>query len=228
MAGVVQTIPGQPSPGVQPGEAGAAEPLAESEAHAGRRQRVGILVFDGVEVLDFAGPYEVLSTAAAPNGRPYLDVIVVGTGHEITARGGLRIRPDVMLADCPPLDTLVVPGGPGADQRGPVQEEQILPFLRGAAGSIPTLASVCTGTFLLARAGLLEGRRATTHRDALPALRAEFPTLQVVQDKVVDEGSIVTAAGVSSGIDLALHLVERWFGRRARARAAAGLDGPWS
>jgi transcriptional regulator GlxA family with amidase domain len=189
---------------------------------------VGILVFDDVEVLDFAGPYEVLSATHDPAGRPYLRVVVVGTGPEIRCRGGLRIRPDVTLAECPPLETLVVPGGPGADDRTPVQDEAILPFLRRVAATTPTIASVCTGAFLLGRAGLLDGRRVTTHRDALPALRAEFPGLDVVHDKVIDEGAIVTAAGVSSGIDLALHLLERWFGPDVRARAAAGLDGPWT
>ena len=104
----------------------------------------------------------------------------------------------------------------------------LLPFLRERAPGTPTVASVCTGAFLLGRAGLLDGRRATTHTQALPALRAEFPDVDVVGGKIVDEGSIVSAAGVSSGIDLALHLLERWFGPDARARAAKGLDGPWA
>jgi transcriptional regulator GlxA family with amidase domain len=89
------------------------------------------------------------------------------------------------------------------------------------------VASVCTGAFLLGRAGLLDGRRATTHTSALARLRSEFPAASVVEAKVVDEGAILTAAGVSSGIDLALHLLQRWFGPEARARAAANLDGPW-
>ena len=137
------------------------------------------------------------------------------------------MRPDHLIEDCPPLDALIVPGGPGADERTPVQEELILPFLRARAGSTATVASVCTGAFLLGRAGLLDGQRATTHSAALEALRTEFPATDVVAAKVVDEGAIATAAGVSSGIDLALHLFERWFGTAARARAAQGLDGPW-
>ena len=104
----------------------------------------------------------------------------------------------------------------------------LLPFLRERGTTTPTVASVCTGAFLLGRAGLLDGRRATTHSQALPALRAEFPDIDVVGGKIVDEGSILSAAGVSSGIDLALHLYERWFGPEARARAATGLDGPWT
>ena len=87
---------------------------------------------------------------------------------------------------------------------------------------------MCTGAFLLGRAGLLDGRRATTHTQGLVALRAEFPAVEVVAAKVVDEGPILSAAGVSSGIDLMLYLFERWFGAEARARAASGLDGPWA
>ncbi len=191
------------------------------------RPLVGILLFDDVEVLDFAGPYEVCNGTRDPSGHPYVDVVTVGPHGEIRCRGGLRVRPHHTFEDCPPLDALIVPGGPGADERTPVQDELLLPFLRERAGSTATVASVCTGAFLLGRAGLLDGRRATTHSAALEALRGEFPATEVVAAKVVDEGAILTAAGVSSGIDLGLHLFERWFGPAARARAAKGLDGPW-
>ena len=194
---------------------------------SGGRPRVGILLFDDVEVLDFAGPYEVCSGTRDLADEPYVDVVTVGPWPETRCRGGLRVRPDHGFDDCPPLDALIVPGGPGADDRTAVQDELILPFLRQRAESTATVASVCTGAFLLGRAGLLDGRRATTHTGALDALRREFPDIHVVAEKVVDEGSILTAAGVSSGIDLALHLFERWFGPDARARAAMGLDGPW-
>ena len=188
---------------------------------------VGILLFDDVEVLDFAGPYEVCSGTRDPEGDPYVNVVTVGPAPEVRCRGGVRVRPDHGVDDCPPLDTLVVPGGPGADDRTPLQDALILPFLRQRAESTATVASVCTGAFLLGRAGLLDGRHATTHTAALDALRSEFPGVDVVAEKVVDEGSVLTAAGVSSGIDLALYLFERWFGPDARARAATGLDGPW-
>jgi transcriptional regulator GlxA family with amidase domain len=193
----------------------------------GARPLVGILLFDEVEVLDFAGPYEVCSGTRDPSGQPYVDVVTVGPPGEIRCRGGLRVRPDHTIDDCPPLDALVVPGGPGADERTPVQDAMLLPFLRDRAESTAIVASVCTGAFLLGRAGLLDGRRATTHSSALEKLQHEFPATEVLASKVVDEGAIVTAAGVSSGIDLGLHLFERWFGPEARAIAARGLDGPW-
>lgn len=192
------------------------------------RPLVGILLFDDVEVLDFAGPYEVCSGTLDPAGEPYVRVVSVGTAAEVRCRGGLLVRPHHTLADCPPLDALIVPGGPSADERTQEQDDLILPFLRHRATTTGTLASVCTGAFLMARAGLLEGRQATTNSGALDALRREFPELDVVDAKVVDEGAILTASGVSSGIDLMLHLFARWFGEDARQRAARALDGPWA
>jgi transcriptional regulator GlxA family with amidase domain len=189
---------------------------------------VGILLFDDVEVLDFAGPYEVCSGTVDDAGRPYVTVVTVGTAPEVRCRSGLRVRPDHVLPDCPPLDALIVPGGPSADDRTPVQDSVILPFLRERAATTATIASVCTGAFLLARAGLLEGRQATTNTGALEALRREFPGLDVLDAKVVDQGAILTASGVSSGIDLMLHLYERWFGADVRRQAARALEGPWT
>ena len=199
-------------------------PLAEART----LPLVGILLFDGVEVLDFAGPYEVFSGTVGADGQPYVTVVTVGPNEEMTAQGGLRIRPTHLLADCPPLDALIVPGGPGADLPTQVQSDHLLPFLRERAAVTPLTASVCTGAFLLGRAGLLDGLPVTTNNHALDALAAEFPAARVEGGKVIDTGRLVTAAGVSSGIDLALHLMERWFGPEARRRAADGLEGPWS
>ena len=192
------------------------------------RPLVGILLYDDVEVLDFAGPYEVCSGTVDDDGAPYTRVVTVGAAATVRCRGGLRVQPDHTLDDCPALDALIVPGGPSADERTPEQERTILPFLRDRATSTPTVASVCTGAFLLARAGLLAGRRATTNTGALDALRREIPGLEVVDAKVIDEGAILTASGVSSGIDLMLHLYERWFGPDVRRRAARALEGPWT
>ncbi len=189
---------------------------------------VGIHLYDEVEVQDFASTYEVFSGTEDPGGQPYITVVTIGPTEEVTARGGLRIRPTHLLTECPPLDALVVPGGPGADLPTAVQRDQLLPFLRERAAVTSLIASVCTGAFLLGRAGLLDGLRVTTNRHALDALAAEIPAARVEGGKVIDTGRVVTAAGVSSGIDLALHLMERWFGPEARKRAADGLEGPWS
>ena len=203
----------------------------EANDHLPRRvdapSTVGIVRFDDVEVLDFAGPYEVLSSARDARKEPLLRVVTVAAKPQVRCRGGLRVTVDHLLDDCPPLDVLVVPGGPGADVRTP-EQEQIIPFLRERRSQAQVLASVCTGAFILGRTSLLDGRRATTHSKLLDPFRSEFPHIDVVEAKVVDGGAIITAAGVSSGIDLALHLLERWFGQEVRSRSARDLDGPWS
>jgi transcriptional regulator GlxA family with amidase domain len=188
---------------------------------------VGIVLFDDVEVLDFAGPYEVLS-GARDEGRACLRVLTVAARPEVRCRGGLRVRVDATFADCPVLDALVVPGGPGADAATDEQRDNIIPFLRERTPRARVVASVCTGAFILGRAGLLDGRPATTHSKLIEPFRREFPNVRAVVEKVVDDGPIVTAAGVSSGIDLALHLLERWFGPSVRQRSARDLDGPWT
>jgi len=194
---------------------------------ASQPRTIGIVLFDDVEVLDFAGPYEVLSGARDDQGQACLRILTVAARPEVRCRGGLRIVVDATLAACPPLGAVVVPGGPGADVRTAEQTDHVIPFLRERAASAQLIASVCTGAFVLARAGLLAGRPATTHSKLRGALRAEFPGLDVREEKVVDAGSVVTAAGVSSGIDLALYVLERWFGPAVRARSALDLDGAW-
>lgn len=191
-----------------------------------KRPVVGIVLFDRAEVLDFAGPYEVLSGAKYDDGSPCLRVLTVAAQPEVRCNGGLRVVVDTTLADCPPLNAVIVPGGPGADVRT-IEQERIIPFLQDRFQADTLVASVCTGAFILGRAGLLGERRATTHTTMLDAFRAEFPQIEVIADKIVDEGPIVTAAGVSSGIDLALYLLEKWFGPSVRQRSARNLDGPW-
>jgi transcriptional regulator GlxA family with amidase domain len=193
-----------------------------------KRPVVGVLLFDGVEVLDFAGPYEVLSGARFPDGGACLDVKTIAPRAQTTCNGGLRVLVDHTLDDCPPLDLVVIPGGPGADYRTPDQDQSIIPFLQRRASEVRLTASVCTGAFVLGRTGLLDGRKATTHSKLLDMFRAEFPNINAVEAKVVDEESVVTAAGVSSGIDLALYILEKWFGPEVRRRSARDLDGAWT
>lgn len=186
--------------------------------------RIGILLFDDVEVLDFAGPYEVLSTARR-NGAAGFEVFTLSQTQEVRCRGGLRVLTDALLDQKPHCDVLVVPGGPGAREEGSDEDPLIETIRRSAGHSV--VAGVCTGAFLMARAGLLAGRRATTHSARLEDLRVMAPTANVTSDKVIDEGQVITSGGVSSGIDMALHLVERYLGSEARADAAERLDGPW-
>lgn len=186
----------------------------------------GVLLFPQVEPLDFAGPYEVLACARDPRGRAYCQALTIAARPEVVCQGGLRVRVDHDLENAPALDILVVPGGPGA--REPTGDPgPVLRFLRAQICQVQVLASVCTGSYWLARAGLLDGCSATTHRLRLDDFEQKFPSVAVVRDKVVDLGRIITAGGVASGIDLALHLLARFFGPEARQREAVRLDGPW-
>jgi transcriptional regulator GlxA family with amidase domain len=186
---------------------------------------VGILLFPSVEELDFAGPYEVFANASDENGQSYCRVITVGTEQEIRCRGGLRVLSDHLLKEDLRLDLLVVPGDPMA--REDYSNANIVTFLHRQREQTSTIASICTGAFFLASAGLLNQRRATTHTTRIELLRQHFPHIDVVEEKIVDTDEIVTAGGISSGIDLALYFLEKWFGPEARQREAKRLDGPW-
>src|SRR5437763_10493565 len=190
-------------------------------------RRILILLFDGVEVLDFAGPSEVFSLATAAGGKKLCSVSTVAVTSEITCMGGLKVKADFALSDCPDADLLVVPGGPGARIPGE-HHEQIAAFLATVKSRIPVIASVCTGSFLLARAKLLDGLEATTHPDRREQLQTEFPAIRLSSDKIVDRGSLITAGGISSGIDLGLYILEQWFGSACRTDVARRLDGAWA
>jgi len=164
----------------------------------------GMLLFDGMEELDFAGPWEVFTMARVLRD----DDRVVNVAKEraaVRCAKGLRILPEHDFSDCPPLDVLVVPGGEGT--RALMRDEQTLAFVEACAQRAGWIASVCTGALVLAQAGLLDGRRATTHWMALDELR-RFEQVQVLERvRYVRDGQLVTAAGVSAGIDMALWLL---------------------
>jgi transcriptional regulator GlxA family with amidase domain len=189
------------------------------------RQRVGILVFPDVEVLDFCGPFEVFSVTRLNESRrrqepsPFEVILVAATTEPVVATGGLRVLPDHDLGTCPRLDLLVVAGGWGT--RRLVHDERVVGWVRDRAGEVELTASVCTGSFLYGQAGLLDGRRATTHWQSLDRMQETYPAIDVVRDQhVVEDGSIITSAGISAGIDLALRVVARLHGE-AIARATA-------
>jgi transcriptional regulator GlxA family with amidase domain len=168
---------------------------------------IGIAVWDGVEELDFAGPYEVLTAwAYFANGREVrVETVAAHTG-EVRCAHGLRVLPDRAWDDVGELDVLVLPGGNAGTQ---VEDERVLERVRRLSGNGTLMTSVCTGALILAAAGLLDGRPATTHWGALEAL-GEYKDVEVRPDaRFVDDGDVITAAGVSAGIDMALHLVAR-------------------
>jgi transcriptional regulator GlxA family with amidase domain len=188
-------------------------------------RKVGILVFPEVEVLDFCGPFEVFSVTRLNEERrreepsPYEVVLVAERKETVVATGGLKVVPDDSLGDCPPLDVLVVPGGWGT--RREMTNDRLITWVAERGRQVTTLTSVCTGSLLLGKAGLLDGKRATTHWRVLEDMRRLFPSVDVIEDQhVVEEGDMMTSAGISAGIDMALRVVARHHGD-AVARATA-------
>jgi transcriptional regulator GlxA family with amidase domain len=189
---------------------------------------VAILAFDNMEVLDFAGPYEVFNVAGElGEGKPFRVFSVGLTGSPAVGRGGFTVLPTYSLDDAPAPDVLVVPGGAGT--RPLVKDEQLLAWLKERAAEVELLLSVCTGSLLLGAAGLLERRQATTHHGAYDELAAISPSTHVVRGQRFVRASerMLTSAGVSAGIDLSLYAVELLVGRETRDRTAAEMEWMW-
>lgn len=188
---------------------------------------VAILLFDLVEVLDFAGPFEVFCTASrvAEGAAPFEVFTVSADGRPVQARGGLEVRPAFAFGDAPPVDVLIVPGGVVDAERA---RPEVRAWLAGTARRASLTASVCTGAFLLGDLGILDGRRATTHWEDLDALEREFPAARVERGLPwVDEGDLVTSAGISAGIDMSLHLVRRLHSEALARRTARQMQYAW-
>lgn len=189
------------------------------------RKRVGIVLFEDVEVLDFCGPFEVFSVTRLDEEKrreepsPFEVLLVAEKNDPVVTTGGMKVIPDHTFESCPKIDILVVPGGWGT--RKELKNPTILNWLRIRASEVETLTSVCTGSMLLGFAGLLDGHHATTHWRSLDWMRESFPSVTVAYDKhVVEDGRIFTSAGISAGIDMALKVVERYYGEDI-ARATA-------
>ncbi len=168
---------------------------------------IGILIFDQVEELDFVGPFEVLSyvNKIQPNSTKVL--LLAESSAVVQAFNGMRILPDTTINSCPQLDVLIVPGGKG--RLGAMKNAIITEFIQKQTSTAQYIASVCTGAFLLAEAGLLTGRKATTYHTAFPELEAY--SVQVLPSKVVQDGNLITAGGVSSGLELGFYLLRELF-----------------
>ena len=196
------------------------------------RKRVGILVFPNVEVLDFCGPFEVFSVtrldeaARREEPSPFEVRLVAETTATVVATGGLKVIPDATLDTCPPLDILVVPGGWGT--RAESKNQRLLDWISERGRTVETLTSVCTGSMLLGQAGLLDGRRATTHWRSLDRMRESFPSVTVEEKlHVVEDGHVLTSAGISAGIDMALRVVIRYFGEAVGRATARNMEYPF-
>lgn len=193
---------------------------------------VGIYLFDDVEVLDFAGPFEVFSTAARVKARiepqapkAFSVHIIADEKRPIHARGGLRVFPEFDITSHPHLDVLVIPGGVVTSE---IERTVIIDWIIRISAITPIIASVCTGVFLLGQAGLLNGKNATTHWEDIDDLRSKFPSIHVQAGmRWVDIGQIVTSAGISAGIDMSLHLVSRLESKELAVKTARQMEFDW-
>ena len=195
-------------------------------------RKVGILVFPEVEVLDFCGPFEVFSVTRLNEERrreepsPYEVILIAERKETVVATGGLKVVPDDSLDDCPPLDVLVVPGGWGT--RREMTNDRLITWIAERGRQVTTLTSMCTGSLLLGKAGLLDGKRATTHWRVLEDMRRLFPSVDVIEDQhVVEEGYMITSAGISAGIDMALRVVARHHGDAVAQATARFMEYPF-
>ncbi len=196
------------------------------------RKKLGILVFDEIEVLDFAGPYEVFSVARLneesrrSEPSPFEVILIAQFDRPVVVTGGMKVLPDTTFEHCPPLDVLIVPGGLGT--RWEMHNEKLLDFVRQRAPQLELLASVCTGALVLGSAGLLDGLTATTHWHSLQLMHELFPSIDVDrQARVVLDGKVMTSAGISSGIDMSLDILARYFGDDVARFTASYMEYPY-
>ncbi len=196
------------------------------------RKRVGIVLFNAIEVLDFCGPFEVFSATRLNEEKrreepsPFEVFLVAETLSYVTTTGGMKVIPQYSFESCPRLDILVVPGGWGT--RKELNNIVILEWLRSRAAEVETLTSVCTGSMLLGFAGLIDGLHATTHWRSLDWMRDSFPAVFVEYEQhVVEDGRVFTSAGISAGIDMALKVVARYYGKDIARSTAVHMEYPF-
>ncbi|MEI9864290.1 MAG: DJ-1/PfpI family protein [Limisphaerales bacterium] len=195
-------------------------------------RNVGIYIFDEIEVLDLGGPFEVFSTASRMKAKlnpgaakPFEVFTIAETIRPIQACGGLMIQPAFDITNHPAIDVLIVPGGVVTAE---LERPAIIEWISRMATKSELTASVCTGAFLLAKAGLLHGKTITTHWEDIADFRTMFPGI-IVRDDVrwIDDGKIITSAGISAGLDMSLHLVARLEDEELAIRTARQMDYQW-
>jgi transcriptional regulator GlxA family with amidase domain len=196
------------------------------------RKQVGIVVYEEVEVLDFCGPFEVFSVTRLNEQKrreepsPFSAFPVAESKSPVVATGGMRVVPNHDLDSCPKLDILLIPGGWGF--RHQMNNDRLLKWITDRSRQVETLTSVCTGALLLGKAGLLDGKRATTHWRLLDSMQEMFPTVTVEKRlHFVEEGAFFSSAGISAGIDMTLRLVARYYGEAVARATARHMEYPY-
>jgi len=192
-----------------------------------KTRNVAIFIFDGVEVLDFCGPFEIFSVAGRrQNLNPFNVYTVAETSRPILARNELSVNPKYVFANCPPPDLLVVPGGYGT--RREMKNAAALAWLQTCAAPAEFVLSICTGALILAKTGLLDGLTVTTHHGALEELRQAAPQTKIdASQRYHDNGKVIVAAGVAAGIDMSLYVVAKLMGAEHARETAAYIEYSW-
>ncbi len=193
---------------------------------------IGIYIYDDVEVLDFSGPFEVFTTATRMHARRHADspalfnvFLIAEKAGLVSARADYKVQPHYTIQNHPEVDVLLVPGGVHMHE---LEKPNVIQWLANISPKTKITASVCTGAFLLAKANLLQGLSCTTHWEDVADLRAMFPALDVKEDVAwVDNGRIVTSAGISAGIEMALHLITKLAGKDLAVRTARQMQYTW-
>jgi len=186
---------------------------------------IGIYIYQDAEVLDFSGPFEVFSTAKRLHASNWKVFLVAETQDPVVARGGFRVLPDYSIAAHPPIDLLIVVGGVHTDE---MLKPNVLAWIAQVDQQASKVASVCTGAFLLANAGLLDGLEVTTHWEDIADLAADFPQLTVLSDKRwLDAGKYISSAGISAGIDMSLFLVAQLESYALAEQVARQMEYDW-
>ena len=193
---------------------------------------LGIFIFNNIEVLDYCGPFEVLNVIRLDEEKRFktdspFDVKLIAPSEDVViTRGGMKVLPDYSFDNCPKLDIIIIPGGLGT--RELMYDKTVLEFVKEKAREVELLTSVCTGSLILANAGLLEGVESTTHWKSLDRMEDEFKNVKVNKTKhFVEDGNIITSAGISAGIDMALYIVKRYFGETVSRNTAKYMEYPY-
>ncbi len=191
------------------------------------KRNLAILIFDDVEVLDFAAPFEVLAvTSELNNYEPFNVFLVAETQRTYKAVNGLQVVPKYAISNCPSPDILVVPGGVGT--RTQMKNQKLITWIKKVSERAELVMSICTGARLLAKAGLLDGLEITTHHEAYDEFRQLVPTATVNERKrFIDQDKILTTGGISAGIDGSLYVVDKLLGREIARKTAIYLEYDW-
>src|SRR6266550_3536939 len=188
-------------------------------------RNLAILIFDGVQIIDYTGPYETFGHTYSNDGPAFNIYTVSEKTAPITTAMGMSVNPKYSFENAPEPDLLLVPGG---NVNGQLENQNVIKWIQNKSGNAEIVMSVCNGAFILAKAGLLDGLEATTTAGLIPPFRQAAPKTRVVDDqRFVDNGKIITTAGLSSGIDGSLHVIERLFGRGTAQMAALGMEYNW-